>query len=222
MSGLVPETPRRPDSWFTMRPNRSGVIPRRWARNAFEPGVEVPAAGAHDQAGGGGEPHRRVQAPALSHRGQARARAEVRQDDPSPGLRRPGNPRQLLHEIRVGEPVEPVATDAESPVPAAGSARSGRSSGSLRWKPVSKQATCGTPGMVLPNSSISAISPGRCSGSRGLIRRNSSSISALTSLGSMNRSPPWTTRAHRGDRGEPRASATRSITSRGRPRPPGW
>ena len=50
-----------------------------------EPGVEVAAAGPHDQAGGRGEAHRRVQAPALAHRGQARARAEVRQDDPALG-----------------------------------------------------------------------------------------------------------------------------------------
>ena len=82
-----------------------------------EPGVDVAAAGPHDQAGGRGEAHRRVEATALAHRGQARARAEVRQDDPAPGLRRPGDPGEFLHEVGVRQPVEPVAPDAEAPVP---------------------------------------------------------------------------------------------------------
>ena len=66
--------------------------------------------------------------------------------------------------------------------------------GSVRWKAVSKHATCGTPGTALAIASISAISPGRCSGSRGAIRRSCSSIAAVTSSGSTNRPPPWTTR----------------------------
>ena len=41
----------------------------------------------------------------------------MRQDDPAPGLRRPGDPGQLLHEIGVRQPVEPVAPDPQPPVP---------------------------------------------------------------------------------------------------------
>ena len=37
----------------------------------------------------------------------------MREDDPSSGLRRIGDPLQLLHEIGVRKPVEPIATDAE-------------------------------------------------------------------------------------------------------------
>ena len=110
--------------------------------------------------------------------------------------------------------MEPVAPDARGPSTSAGSGRSARASASSRWKAVSKQATCGTPGTASPIASISAISPGRCSGSSGAIRRSSSSISAVTSAGSTNRSPPWTTRCPTAAiAASPGSRPTRSITS---------
>ena len=167
-----------------------GVIPCAGEEHE-EPGVEVAAAGRHDQAGGRGEPHRRLQAAAVADRGEARADPRS-QHDPSFCLRRRSDPGQLLHEEAVRQPVEAVAPDAQPPVP-----------------PRDRDDLCG-PGQVtverrvetgdlgkardgLVIASISAISPGRCSGSRGAIRRSWSSISASTG-GSTNRPPPWTMR----------------------------
>ena len=66
--------------------------------------------------------------------------------------------------------------------------------GIVRWKAVSKHATCGTPGMALADRLDQRDLPGQVFRVEGAIRRSWSSISAVTSAGSTNRSPPWTTR----------------------------
>ena len=82
-----------------------------------QPGVEVAGARAHDQPGGRGEAHRRVDAAAVADRRQARPRTEVGEDDAAPGRVRAGDPGQLLHQVGVGEAVEAVAADPGRLVP---------------------------------------------------------------------------------------------------------
>src|SRR5207249_3510150 len=59
---------------------RSGVRTEHVEEGA---GVEVAAAGAHDQAAGRGEPHGRVARNAVVERNEARSSAEVREDSSS-------------------------------------------------------------------------------------------------------------------------------------------
>ena len=53
---------------------------------------------------------------------------------------------QLLQDVLVGEAVEPVARHARRPRGPAGGRYICATWGIWRWKAVSKQATCGTPG----------------------------------------------------------------------------
>jgi hypothetical protein len=74
-----------------------------------EPGVEVARAPAHRHAGGGREGHRGVDALAVADGGDARAIAEMSDDQPR---RQPaGLAAERAGEVGVGEPVEAVAPD---------------------------------------------------------------------------------------------------------------
>ena len=74
--------------------------------------VQIPRASAHGDARVGREAHGRVDAPAVAHGGEARARAEVRQDHAPPRRGAVADARELLELVLVGQAVEAVAAHA--------------------------------------------------------------------------------------------------------------
>ncbi len=73
-----------------------------------QPGIEIAGAGAHGHPGGRGETHAGVHGFAVAHRRQARAIAEVGEDDPALGRFRSSQAGQLSHEKRIRQPVKAV------------------------------------------------------------------------------------------------------------------
>ena len=62
------------------------------------------------------------------------------------------------------------------------------------WKAVSKTTTCGTPGNVSMATRMPSRCAGLCSGARGSSSSMAVMTSSVTMTGSLNRSPPCTTR----------------------------
>ena len=121
------------------------------------------------------KPMRGVDALAVLHRAHAGAAAEVRDDDPPVGdLGR--DLGQHRGDVLVGDAVEAVPLHA--------AVQSSRGSGTTvatgawpRWKPVSKQATCGTSGIRSKIASMGARLCGWCSGASGVSPFSSARIS---------------------------------------------
>ena len=120
-SGLVSETPSRPDSWLTSVVELVDRHPLGPHQEPGEPGVDVAGARAHDQPRGRRQAHGGVDATAVADRREARPGAEVGQDDAAAGRSRPGDPgrappsgrRTTGRESRSGGPRRP-RTAAES------------------------------------------------------------------------------------------------------------
>ena len=111
-SELVSEMPSRPDSWLIMASNCLVGDAGGPGKEAGKPGVDVSGPGAHDQARGRGQGHGRVDRPAPVHGRHAGPVPQMGQDDPTGGRLGADGMGQGLHQVGVGEPVEPVSPHA--------------------------------------------------------------------------------------------------------------
>ncbi len=136
-----------------------------------DPWVDVPGAGAHDQPCGRGEAHARVHAHAKPDGRDAGSVAEMGENDAA--LRRLGiQAPELLDQIGIGQAMEPVPFD-----PLRGIVSwNGKQPGHARHAPVKggvEACDLGIPRVRRETVSMSPISSGRWSGSKGVMRRSS-------------------------------------------------
>ena len=185
-------------------------------------GVDAARAGRHDQALERREAHRRVDGP--------RRPRTAASDAPAPRwqvtTRRSATaPEQLggpARGVGVREPVEAVAAQRPALAPLRRAARRcAPAAGSVAWKAVSKQATCGHVGQQRARTASSPASDlGWCSGARSVERLELRDHAVVDrARRRVKRSPPCTTRW-------PTAStvaqpSSRAVDQRRRRRPPG-
>ena len=116
----APDRPSRPDSWLTRwSSGRRRSPPRQQVHE--HAGVEVAGAGAHHDAAGRREAHRRVDRAAVADGAQAGAAAEVGDHGPAEPV---GADR--LDDVLVGQAVEAVAAHARRPRAAPAAAKRAR------------------------------------------------------------------------------------------------
>ena len=75
-------------------------------------GIQIAGARAHHQSRRRREAHAGVNAFAVAHGGQARAVAEMREDDAALRCRRVAEAREFFHQIGIGQTVETVALNS--------------------------------------------------------------------------------------------------------------
>ena len=77
-----------------------------------EAGIQIAGTRAHHQSRRRREAHARINAFAVAHGGQARAVAEMREDDATLCCRRVAEAREFFHQIGVGQTVKTVALNS--------------------------------------------------------------------------------------------------------------
>ena len=187
---------RSPDRRVEVRP-RSRPADRPSARSMEDdPGVDRPGAGAHHQALERRHAHRRVDRPTAIDRRHRAAAAEVR-DDQRAGRRRvaPSSSACPSDGPVDRQAVEPEAADAVL----AGRHASGPGSGwppraASRGTPCRRRRRAGRPAAPRAPRGWSPPRAGLWSGARSASVSMAASAASSISVGSVNRSPPWTTR----------------------------
>jgi hypothetical protein len=99
-----------------MKRGRCHAIGVRQERH--EAGIQIAGPRAHHQSGRRREAHARIDARAAFHRRQARAVAQVREDDAPPGRFPSRGTLELFHQVGVRQTVEAVSPDSFLLVPA--------------------------------------------------------------------------------------------------------
>ena len=193
MSLLMPEIAEQPRLLVKHRLDLLGAEPEVLKEIEHDAGIERPGPCSHAQTVERREPERAVDALAVSHRAQAGAAAEVRDDHAAVGdLGR--FLRQHRGDVLVRQPVEAIALDARRADHRAAAARfrrppAGRDGSSCRSR---------RPAAHREGAPRRRQSPRGCAADGGAravsASRSSSSTCGVTIVGAANRGPPWTTR----------------------------